>query len=536
MLPLNLDDLIQARAVEDNRREFKATWDEQIKPAVVRTICAFANDLLNLNGGYIIIGVETNDRGEPLLPPRGLDLLDVEKIQKEIRGQCRRIDPEYQPVLFPEVCQGKRILVVWAPGGDTRPYQAPKQAKGGERAYYVRQGPETVEAQGELLRQLLERTAKVPFDDRRNLASRVEDISPTLMRRFLANVRSDLVHNAVGDREIYQRMRLVSKVNEHEAPRNVALLFFHEDPDKFFPGARIEIVQFADGAGGNLLEERTIRGSLPEQIRLTLDYLHSMADVMLQKAPGRAEVDRTVAYPYEAMEEAIVNALYHRSYEDTPEPTKVYLYPGRMEIISYPGPVQGVTRESLSPGRTVPPVPARNRRLGELLKELRLAEARGTGLPKIWRKMKENGSPDPTFDFDEGRTYFRVVLPAHPRYRALHALRESARLWSVGSRSEAVAHVLSAFEQQPGSGALAGQLIEYAMAAGDPQLAGRVFDRFRAEKLTLETAQPYLRYAAGLWNAAKPDQARRVLEMLPAEGLSDEDVQQARILDRRVKG
>jgi len=103
-----------------------------------------------------------------------------------------------------------------------------------------------------------------------------------------------------------------------------------------------------------------------------------------------------------------------KSYEDAPEPTKVYVYPDRMEMISYPGPVPGIAIEQLSGDRTPPPVPARNRRLGELLKELRLAEARGTGLPKIRRKMRENGSPDPVFDFDEARSYFRVTLPAHP--------------------------------------------------------------------------------------------------------------------------
>ena len=68
------------------------------------------------------------------------------------------------------------------------------------------------------------------------------------------------------------------------------------------------------------------------------------------------------------------------------------------------------------PGVMIPPVPYRNRRIGEFLKDLHLAEARGTGIPKIRRKMTENGSPDPSFDFDETRTYFRVTLPAHPQY------------------------------------------------------------------------------------------------------------------------
>ncbi len=59
-------------------------------------------------------------------------------------------------------------------------------------------------------------------------------------------------------------------------------------------------------------------------------------------------------------------------------------------------------------------------------KELRLAESRGTGIPRIFRTMADNGSPTPGFDFDEARSYFRVTLPAHPEYGALSALREYA--------------------------------------------------------------------------------------------------------------
>jgi ATP-dependent DNA helicase RecG len=233
----------------------------------------------------------------------------------------------------------------------------------------------------------------------------------------------------VEDREIYRRMALVAQVNGYEVPRNVALLFFHEDPERFFAGARIEVVRFADGAGGDLIQERAMRGPLPQQIRSALEHLRSLEGTWLVKSPEQAEADRTVAYPFPAIEEAVVNAGYHRSYEER-EPTKVYLYPDRMEITSYPGPVGGITKENLAPGRSTPQVPARNRRVGELLKELRLAEKRGTCLPKIRRAMANNGSPEPEFDFDEGRTYFRTTLRVHPRYRILSALGG----WEVRSR------------------------------------------------------------------------------------------------------
>ena len=81
-VPINIDNLIHARSVEDNRREFKATWNDAVKESVVRSVCAFANDLLNLNGGYIILGIDTDEQGLPILPPR-VSVISISIISKE---------------------------------------------------------------------------------------------------------------------------------------------------------------------------------------------------------------------------------------------------------------------------------------------------------------------------------------------------------------------------------------------------------------------------------------------------------------------
>jgi len=409
--------VVYHRVVEKQRIEYKATWNKEISEAVMRSICAFANDLFNMNGGYIILGLE-EENGGPVLPPRGLDDLDIDRIQREITGECKRsIFPEYLPMMFPEILDGKTILVLWVPAGDTKPYQAPGRT--GSRTFWIRSGSSTIEATGDLLRQLMEQAAKTPFDDRRSLEGRIDDISPGLVRRFLADVGSGLADADIDNREVYRKLRLVVPVNG-EVPRNVALMFFNNDPERFFRYARIEVVQFRDERGGDLLDERDFSGSLPDQIASCLKYLKGICGVLIRKVPDQAEAEHIFPYPYGAMEEGIVNAVYHRSYEYPPEPVKVYLYPNRMEIISYPGPVAGVRLEHLQQG-LISPAPARNRRIGEFLKDLHLAEARGTGIPKIQNKMQENGSPQAIFDFDEDRTYFRVILPISPRYLALQA-------------------------------------------------------------------------------------------------------------------
>jgi ATP-dependent DNA helicase RecG len=69
------------------------------------------------------------------------------------------------------------------------------------------------------------------------------------------------------------------------------------------------VVQFGDDAGGDLIEGKKFPGPLPGEIKSSLNYLEGSRGNLPRKIAGQAEVERTVAYPYEAMEETIVNAF-----------------------------------------------------------------------------------------------------------------------------------------------------------------------------------------------------------------------------------
>lgn len=410
-LPIAIHDLLYFRGVEAARVELKSGWNEgPTGQQVLQTICALANDYYNVNGGYIVLGVAERD-GVAQLPPAGLNPSELERIQRWLRGNCQRMEPVYQPILSHEVVDGRHLLVIWAPGSLNRPHSLPGE-RGGNRRFWVRLGAETVEARDAVLTDLLRMTAWVPFDDQPAPRLHVNDLRSTLVRELLHDVGSALVEEP-DDREMYRALRLLHRMNAHEVPRNVALLFFSDAPDRIFAGARIDVVRFEDDAGGDVLEERIFRGPLHRQVRDCLGFLGNMVGQFVRKHPDRPEASTWSAYPLAAIEEAIVNAVHHRDYRSE-QPTKVYLYPTELTVSSYPGPVPGLKLEDFTPGRRIPQVPARNRRIGELLKELKLAETRSTGVPKIFRAMRDNGSPEPRFEFDEGRTYFTVVLPAHP--------------------------------------------------------------------------------------------------------------------------
>ena len=120
-LPINVMDLINRRVVENARVEYKCDWNPE---TILHSICAFANDIDNWGGGYIIIGVE-EENGMPKLPVTGLKKSSIDRINKELLQKCNLIEPRYIPVVEQTTYAGVDIIVLWIPGGDDRPYKCP---------------------------------------------------------------------------------------------------------------------------------------------------------------------------------------------------------------------------------------------------------------------------------------------------------------------------------------------------------------------------------------------------------------------------
>ena len=89
--------------------------------------------------------------------------------------------------------------------------------------------------------------------------------------------------------------------------------------------------------------------------------------------------------------------------------------PERLTITSYPGPDRSIKIRDLKKGKLIARR-YRNRRVGDLLRQIDLAEEAGTGIPTTIEAMKINGSPRPDFKTDEDRTYFTAILPIHPAF------------------------------------------------------------------------------------------------------------------------
>lgn len=427
-LPINIESLLNGKAIESNRLEFKKGWNPD---AIYRTICAFANDFDNTGGGYIVVGVEEKN-GKAIRPVFGVDSDSIESIEKEMIGFNNLINPYYQPAVFIEEIDNGLIVVIKVSAGERRPYKVPDQVTSKHKIYnyYIRYNSSTIIAKDDYERELMNLANRTPFDDRGNPNIGLNDISSALVRDFLVAVGSKLADEDLSANlmNVLEQMDLIEGPVESRCIKNVAAMMFSEHPEKFFNTTRVDIVIFPEGREknpNNMMEIEPIKGSVPNMIKETLNYLKT--NIIRKNIIKPKDSEQSIVffnYPYQALEEAVVNALYHRDYQER-EPVEITIEPDKITILSYSGPDHSISMESIKSAAILRPRRYRNRRLGEFLKELGLTEGRATGIPTIQTELKANGSPRASIETDERRTYFLIDIPCHPQVRGLNILDET---------------------------------------------------------------------------------------------------------------
>jgi len=414
-LPINIEELINGNTVEWERIELKEGWNPK---KALHTICAFANDFNNWGGGYLIIGIQEHN-GRPVLPPKGLNENDIDKIQKEILNLGKtKISPAFIPVVEPVKFGGKKILIIWVPIGIERPYMAAKElGEDNSKAMFIRRTSNTVLANKVEEQELRELSQRIPFVEQPNHSEGISALRRQLIIDYLKDIGSSLCQQAkdLTIEALATKLNIVIGPKERLVPKNIGLLFFTDKPSDYFYKARIDVVEFSSE---DEFVEKIFEGPLHLQIKNALTYIkEKVIEEKTQKVAGKAESISFFNYPFEAIEEVLVNAVYHKSYQIN-EPVEVRIHQNEITILNYPGPLPPLSKISFQ-NDAIDARQYRNGRVGDFLKEIHLTEARGTGVPKIKRALKQNGSPPPIFDTDEERSYFKVSIKIHPSFSVL---------------------------------------------------------------------------------------------------------------------
>jgi hypothetical protein len=283
-------------------------------------------------------------------------------------------------------------------------------------------------------------------------------------------------------------------------PRNFAVLLFGRNVQRFIPGAfSIFSVYPGTDRSDRHAERHELPGTLIDQARRLQPMLDAQIYTVFDKSDR--EAPNAVKYPQRALYEAMGNALAHRDYE-LPDPVRITAFADRVEFVS-PGSVPfGLDAVAFEHGEALPKW--RNQALAWFFSRLQLAQAEGQGIPTIFRTMRAEGCPPPSFK----TTPISVVcvLPAHPRHVILGAIVEAERAIVLGDLQRACSSVELIVDRLDQPERLAAidpsRLIELAWATADlsddPGASRKLVVRLVAAIGKLRLSEPQLRRAADL--------------------------------------
>lgn len=304
-------------------------------------------------------------------------------------------------------------------------------------------------AKEEELSELFDKFNSIPFDDRVNREATISDIRRGYLEDFLRESNSSLAKDidAKSLEELLIAEEAANKTDTELAIRNIGILMFSDHPEKFISGAQIDLIKFnsAEAEASDGFTEKTFTGPIHKQVRDALDYIKTnVIEEQVVKISNQAEAERYFNYPYNALEETLVNAIFHKSYRE-PEPVEVRIYVDCIKIINFLGPAKWIDMENFSQGKALTRK-YRNRRIGEFLKEIDLSEKKSTGIPKILWELKKNGSPLPESETDDERTYIITTIRMHEGFEIKKSMSglETKRMKLIFSYLETNSEINSA--------------------------------------------------------------------------------------------
>ena len=392
---------------ENSRVEFKR---DDCRP---ETIAKEMSALLNLEGGFILLGVE--DDGQI----SGLTRSSVAAEEWVMNIARQNIQPPVIPVWSALVMENGRTVGVVELSADSpgKPYKARRRSAW---ITHVRVGSTSREATREEEGRLYQAARLVRYEIKRVPDTGMESLDPDRVENYFRVVLKRAAPKS-GDAEGWRRLLFNSDLlvgDEETAGASAAgLLLFGDNPNRRLPQAGVTAVAFRGVVKDyDTVDEERIRGPLASivsrrgssvesgVIDRTVDFVkrHMGAEVWLDGGRRR----RKRALPVAAVREAVVNAVAHRDYALEGTDIEVSLYDDRLEVIS-PGRLpNGVTVEKMREG--VVRV-ARNELLKEILRDYGYMEHYGMGVRNhIIEAMRAHNGTEPDLIEDDHRFVVRL--------------------------------------------------------------------------------------------------------------------------------
>lgn len=383
--------------------EFKKSTAEL--EAAARTVCA----MLNGRGGVVLLGVGDagNFVGQEVSPDTRM----------KITRTLQRIEP--YALLRPDVVplnDMRSVIVVSVPGGESVPY-----TYGGRP--YVREGAMTrLMPQGRYEQLLGERMhPRQRWELMPAHEFGLEDIDHAEVTRTVeaAILRGRM--NEPGTRDVVRLLRGFGVIRDGQ-PLNAAVALFGKQDRMlpYYPQCLLRMARFRGTTKNEFEDNKQVYGHAFDLFMEAQRFLRQHLPVAGRIVPGLYERVDDPLYPFEALREALVNAICHRDYTSASGSLSLAIYNDRLEISN-----TGRFRFGLTPEDMVREHASRpwNPLIADIFFRRGLVELWGRGTLKMGELTKKAGLALPEFEEQTGTVIVRF-RPAHyiPPGRVTHNL------------------------------------------------------------------------------------------------------------------
>ena len=314
--------------------------------------------------------------------------------------------------------------------------------------YYQRAGNSTREVpESALPRFLLERTGQ-SWDELPSDFGLVA-VSEKTMADFRVLARERLPDLSPSDTTamVLAKLRLLSG---EQLLNRAGLLLFGQSPQRLVRTAYVQIGRLKDEV--TILDEKTAEGNLFVQLEQTMQAIRGYVFVRYdipKSAAGRSPLEdlqrhEVWEFPYDAVREAVLNALIHRDYTSTGR-VQIRVYDDRL-VISNPGglPEDLTVGDLLKEHNSFP----RNPAIAQTVYYTRLIEKWGTGTLRMRNACRAEGAPDP--EFEARSKEFIVTLRKSPQSLETPATLTSEEVrileWANGRASFTMSECIEALD------------------------------------------------------------------------------------------
>ena len=191
-------------------------------------------------------------------------------------------------------------------------------------------------------------------------------------------------------------------INDHLS--NAAVVLFGTKFMPNYPQCHLKLARFKGTDRHEFLDSDLIYGNIFELLDRGVLFVNRHLPVAARIESGKLERVETPIIPFDAIREALINALCHRDYSIYQGSIGLAIYDDKMEIFNDGGFLPGVTLEKIKHGFSR----LRNPIIADVLYKCRLIERWGRGIQEIIKNCMAAGDPEPEFSIDEAE--FKIIF------------------------------------------------------------------------------------------------------------------------------